>query len=41
MATVYNYLGLYLLLEEDYDGALDAFNTVVLWLDWGYDYTHT
>ena len=39
MASVYNYLGLYLLLEEDYDGALDAFNTVFE-LDSGYDYTH-
>ena len=28
MAAVYNYLGLYLLLDEDYDGALEAFNTV-------------
>ncbi len=39
MASVYDYLGLYLLLEEDYDVALDAFNTVFE-LDSGYDYTH-
>ena len=39
MASVYNYLGLYLLLEEDYDGALEAFNTVFE-LDSSYDYTH-
>ena len=28
MASVYNYLGLYLLLEEDYDSALETFNAV-------------
>ncbi|MBF0751346.1 MULTISPECIES: lipoprotein NlpI [Pasteurellaceae] len=39
MASVYNYLGLYLLLEEDYDGALESFNAVFE-LDPGYDYTH-
>lgn len=39
MASVYNYLGLYLLLEEDYDGALEAFNAVFE-LDPSYDYTH-
>ncbi|OOF60129.1 lipoprotein NlpI [Rodentibacter myodis] len=39
MASVYNYLGLYLLLEEDYDSALETFN-VVFELDSGYDYTH-
>ncbi|MDH2923915.1 lipoprotein NlpI [Nicoletella semolina] len=38
MAAAYNYLGLYLLLEEDYDGAIDAFNTV-LDLEPSYDYT--
>ena len=38
MATVYNYLGLYLLLDEDYDGALEAFNTVFS-LDPDYEYT--
>ncbi|WP_454904962.1 lipoprotein NlpI [Aggregatibacter sp.] len=38
MAAVYNYLGLYLLLDEDYDGALEAFNTVFS-LDPGYEYT--
>ncbi len=38
MAAVYNYLGLYLLLDEDYDGALEAFNAV-LELDPGYEYT--
>ena len=39
MASVYNYLGLYLLLEEDYDGALETFNAA-LELDPSYDYTH-
>ena len=39
MASVYNYLGLYLLLEEDYDGALETFNAVFE-LDPSYDYTH-
>lgn len=39
MASVYNYLGLYLLLEEDYDGALDTFNAVFE-LDPSYDYSH-
>lgn len=38
MPSVYNYLGLYLLLDEDYDGALEAFNTV-LELDPNYEYT--
>ena len=38
MAAVYNYLGLYLLLYEDYDGALEAFNTVFS-LDPDYEYT--
>ncbi|PJG83576.1 lipoprotein NlpI [Caviibacterium pharyngocola] len=38
MAAVYNYLGLYLLLDEDYDGALEAFNAV-LDLDPTYEYT--
>jgi len=38
MAAVYNYLGLYLLLDEDYDGALEAFNTVFS-LDPDYGYT--
>lgn len=38
MAAAYNYLGLYLLLEDDYDSALDAFNAV-LELDPDYDYT--
>ncbi|OOF45844.1 lipoprotein NlpI-like protein [Rodentibacter trehalosifermentans] len=39
MASVYNYLGLYLLLEEDYDGALETFNAVFE-LDPSYDYSH-
>lgn len=39
MAAVYNYLGLYLLLEEDYDGALETFNAVFE-LDPSYDYSH-
>ena len=38
MAAVYNYLGLYLLLDEDYEGALEAFNTVFS-LDPDYEYT--
>ena len=38
MAAVYNYLGLYLLLDEYYDGALEAFNTVFS-LDPDYEYT--
>ncbi|AEW76287.1 lipoprotein NlpI [Aggregatibacter actinomycetemcomitans] len=38
MTAVYNYLGLYLLLDEDYDGALEAFNAV-LSLDPDYEYT--
>jgi len=38
MAAMYNYLGLYLLLDEDYDGALEAFNTVFS-LDPDYEYT--
>ena len=38
MAAVYNYLGLYLLLDEDYDGGLEAFNTVFS-LDPDYEYT--
>ncbi|WP_109077849.1 lipoprotein NlpI [Aggregatibacter kilianii] len=38
MTAVYNYLGLYLLLDEDYDGALEAFNAV-LTLDPEYEYT--
>ena len=33
------YLGLYLLLEEDYDSALETFNAVFE-LDPSYDYTH-
>ena len=32
MASVYNYLGLYLLLEEDYDSALETFNAVLNWI---------
>ncbi|OOF71001.1 lipoprotein NlpI [Rodentibacter caecimuris] len=39
MAAVYNYLGLYLLLEEDYDSALETFN-VVFELDPSYDYAY-
>lgn len=39
MAAAYNYLGLYLLLEDDYDSSVDAFNAV-LDLDPNYDYTH-
>ncbi|WP_301098562.1 lipoprotein NlpI [Otariodibacter sp.] len=38
MAAAYNYLGLYLLLEGDYDSSIDAFNAV-LELDPDYDYT--
>ena len=38
LPEVYNYLGLYLLLDEDYDSALEAFNTV-LELDPNYEYT--
>lgn len=38
MAAAYNYLGLYLLLEDDYDSSIDAFNAV-LELDPAYDYT--
>ena len=38
MAAAYNYLGLYLLLEDDYDSSIDAFNAV-LELDPDYDYT--
>lgn len=37
MAAAYNYLGLYLLLEDDYDSSVDAFNAV-LELDADYDY---
>ena len=39
MASVYNYLGLYLLLDKDYDTALETFNAVFE-LDPSYDYTH-
>ncbi len=38
MAAAYNYLGLYLLLDDDYDSSIDAFNAV-LELDPDYDYT--
>ncbi|MCK3657738.1 lipoprotein NlpI-like protein [Pasteurellaceae bacterium Pebbles2] len=38
-AAVYNYLGLYSLLDEDYDSALEAFN-VVFELDPNYEYTY-
>lgn len=38
MAAVYNYLGLYLLLDENYDNALEAFNAA-LELDPDYEYT--
>ncbi len=38
MVSAYNYLGLYLLLEGDYDSSIDAFNAV-LELDSNYDYT--
>ncbi|AGH38604.1 lipoprotein NlpI [Bibersteinia trehalosi] len=37
MAAAYNYLGLYLLLDDDYDSSVDAFNAV-LDLDQNYDY---
>lgn len=37
MASAYNYLGLYLLLDDDYDSSVDAFNAV-LDLDPNYDY---
>lgn len=37
MAAAYNYLGLYLLLDDDYDSSADAFNAV-LDLDPEYDY---
>lgn len=39
MVAVYNYLGLYSLLDEDYDSALEAFN-VVLELDPNYEYAY-
>ena len=39
MAAVYNYLGLYLLLEEEFDSALEAFNAVFE-LDPNYEYTY-
>lgn len=39
MAAVYNYLGLYLLFDENYESALDAFN-VVLELDPDYEYSY-
>lgn len=39
MAAVYNYLGLYSLLDEDYDSALEAFN-VVFELDPNYEYAY-
>lgn len=39
MTAVYNYLGLYLLLDEDYDGALDAFSAV-LELEPSYEYAY-
>ncbi|MGQ0287110.1 lipoprotein NlpI [Pasteurellaceae bacterium 22721_9_1] len=39
MAAVYNYLGLYSLLDENYDSALEAFN-VVFELDPNYEYAH-
>ncbi|WP_386695703.1 lipoprotein NlpI [Lonepinella sp. MS14435] len=38
-AAVYNYLGLYSLLDEDYDSALEAFN-VVFELDPDYEYSY-
>ncbi len=37
--AIYNYLGVYLLLEENYDNALEAFN-VVLDLDPNYEYAY-
>ncbi|MDD0824849.1 lipoprotein NlpI [Mannheimia sp. AT1] len=39
MAAAYNYMGLYLLLEGDYDSSVDAFNAV-LELDNEYSYTY-
>lgn len=39
MAAAYNYQGLYLLLEDDYESAIDAFNAV-LELDPQYHYTY-
>ena len=39
MAAAYNYMGLYLLLEDDYDSSVDAFNAV-LELDPDYSYTY-
>ncbi|VTR50466.1 lipoprotein NlpI [Actinobacillus pleuropneumoniae] len=39
MVAAYNYMGLYLLLEDDYDSAIDAFNAV-LELDPNYNYTY-
>ncbi|MGR3806266.1 lipoprotein NlpI [Pasteurella testudinis DSM 23072] len=39
LAPIYNYLGLYLLLDGDYDGSLDAFNAV-LHLDSNYEYAY-
>ncbi|MBE2894804.1 lipoprotein NlpI [Pasteurellaceae bacterium NCTC 11878] len=39
MPAIYNYLGLYLLLDGDYDSAVDAFNSV-LHLDKHYDYAY-
>lgn len=39
MPAVYNYLGLYLLLDGDFDSAVDAFNSV-LHLDPSYDYAY-
>ncbi|EFX91916.1 tetratricopeptide repeat protein [Actinobacillus ureae ATCC 25976] len=39
MTAAYNYMGLYLLLEDDYDSAIDAFNAV-LELDPSYNYTY-
>lgn len=39
MAAAYNYMGLYLLLEGDYDSSIDAFNAV-LELDSEYSYTY-
>ena len=39
MVAAYNYIGLYLLLEDDYDSSVDAFNAV-LELDPQYAYTY-
>lgn len=39
MAAAYNYMGLYLLLENDYDSSIDAFNAV-LDLDTEYHYAY-